>query len=107
MKMARDGESGTWKIHSKVMIIWQVGFYFTYILIVSMFFKEYHLVIHRALCNDTISRQRFQLHYITVQREIQIRKACCAISVADCCHSESNDWNVGIAQRKIPGIVSL
>ena len=49
--------------------------------------------------------QRFQSYYITVWREIEIRKACRAVSVAGCRHSERNDWNAGTAQRKMPRII--
>lgn len=84
-----------------------MGFYFTSISIASLSFSGYHLVIERATGDDTINRQRFQLHYIIAQREIKIRKALCAVSVADCCHSERKGWNVGVAQRKIPGILFL
>lgn len=62
---------------------------------------------HRAIGDDTINRQRFPSHDITALREIKIRKVCCAVSVPDYCHSERNDRNAGVAQWRIPGIVSL
>lgn len=97
MKMARDGEGGTWKMCPKAMIMWQGGFLFY--LCLNCIYAFFRIPFsHRAVDDDTIHRQRFPSHNVTAQREIKIRKARHAVSVANL-PSERNDWNVGVAQR--------
>lgn len=106
LNMARTREGGTRKMYPKAMIMWWGGFliYLHFNCICALFRI---LCRHRAIADDTINRQRFPSHYITALRETEIRKVCCAVSVADYCHSERNDWNAGVAQTRIPRIVSF